>query len=146
YNASGAPTRPYPAEDLSGLRWHTGATLRPLAAGEPCPALFRDVGPSALAVFLRGALRRLAAPLSPLIYMRTADYVEPYTDYERTGRLVILRPLLLHVWHSGVPHVYVARARPGVDAATVALVPGEVALADAARLAREVADVRQWRE
>src|SRR5438067_2245238 len=40
------------------LRWHTGATLRPLAPGEPCPALFRDVGPAALAVFLRGALRR----------------------------------------------------------------------------------------
>jgi hypothetical protein len=138
--------RPYPADDMAGFRWHTGATLRPLAGGEPCPALFRDVGPSALAVFLRGGLRRLAGPLSPLVYLRTADYVEPYTDYEKTGRLVILRPLPLHPWHAGTPHVYVARARPGVDAATVGFVPGDVPLPEAARAAREVADVRQWRE
>jgi hypothetical protein len=138
--------KPYPADDLSAFRWHTGATLRPLAPDEPCPALFRDVGPAALAVFLRGGLRRLSGPLTPLIYMRTADYVEPYTDHERTGRLVLLRPLLLHVWHAGTPHVYVARARPGVDAATVGFVPGEVPLADAARLARETADVQAWRD
>jgi hypothetical protein len=78
--------------------------------------------------------------------MRTADYAEPYTDFERTGRLVLLRPLLLHAWHAGTPHVFVARAVPGVDAATVGFVPGEVPLADAARLACEVTDTRQWRE
>jgi hypothetical protein len=108
--------------------------------------LFRDIGPAALALFLRGELRRLAGPLSPLVYMRTADYVEPYTDYERTGRLVFLRPLPLQPWHSGVPHVFVARARPGVDAAAVGFVPGDVPLAEAAVQARNVADVRQWRE
>ena len=37
-------------------------------------------------------------------------YVEPYTDHEQIGRLVLLRPLLLGPWHSGVPHIYVARA------------------------------------
>ena len=136
----------YPADDLAGFRWHTGASLRPVAEGEACPALFRDVGPAALAVFLRGRLRRLAGPLSPLVYMRTADYVEPYTDHERTGRLVLLRPLLLHPWHAGAPHVYVARARPGVDCRTVGFIPGEVPLAEAARVARELDDVTQLRE
>ena len=81
--------RRYPADDLSGFRWHTGATLRPVQPGEACPVLFRDIGPAALALFLRGRLRRLAGPLSPLVYLRTADYTEPYTDYERTGRLVV---------------------------------------------------------
>jgi hypothetical protein len=146
FNGRNGCGRPYPAEDLSGFRWHTGATPRPLAPGEVCPVLFRDIGPAALATFLRGGLRRLAGPLSPLVYMRTADYVEPYTDYERTGRLVLLRPLALHAWHSGSPHVFVARAVPGVDAATVGFVPGDVSLAEAARLARELTDTRQWRE
>jgi hypothetical protein len=138
--------RPYPADDLSGFRWHTGATPRPLAPDEPGTALFRDIGPAALAVFLRGGLRRLAGPLSPLVYLRSEHYVEPYTDYERTGRLVILRPLRLHPWHAGKGHVFVARARPGVDSATVGLVPGDMPLTDAARLARGVADVGAWRE
>src|SRR6476660_5579182 len=110
------PQPPAPiADDLSAFRWHTGATLRPLAPGEPCPGLFRDIGPLALALFLRGKLPRLAGPLSPIVYMRTADYVEPYTDFERTGRLVLLRPLALGPWHSGVPHIYVSRAGAGVD-------------------------------
>jgi hypothetical protein len=146
FNESAAGAARYPADDLAGFRWHTGATLRPLAPGEPCPVLFRDVGPAALALFLRGGLRRLAGPLSPLVYMRTAAYVEPYTDHERTGRLVLLRPLRLQPWHAGVEHVFVARARPGVEAETVGFVPGDVPLAEAAERAREVADVRQWRE
>src|SRR5262249_40825650 len=144
FNEAGA--RRYPADDLSGFRWHTGATLRPVRPGEACPVLFRDIGPAALALFLRGRLRRLAGPLSPLVYLRTADYTEPYTDYERTGRLVALRPLLLHPWHAGAPHVYVARAVPGVDATTVGFVPGEVPLAEAARLAHELENVGQLRE
>src|SRR5262249_25894472 len=131
-------TRRYPADDLSGFRWHTGATLRPVGQEEVCPVLFRDIGPAALALFLRGQLRRLAGPTSPLVYMRTAEYVEPYTDHERTGRLILLRPLALHPWHAGTPHVYVAQARPGIDSLTVGFVPGEVSLAEAARLAREV--------
>jgi hypothetical protein len=146
FNGAGGVGRNYPADDLSGFRWHTGATPRPVAPGEACPALFRDIGPAALALFLRGRLRRLAGPLSPLVYMRTTDYAEPYTDYERTGRLVLLRPLLLHPWHAGTPHVYVARARPEFDARTVGFVPGEVPLAEAARLARDVEDVGRLRE
>jgi hypothetical protein len=146
FNGATGDSRLYPADDLSGFRWHTGATPRPVAAGEVCPALFRDVGPAALALFLRGQLRRLAGPLSPLVYMRTVEYVEPYTDYERTGRLVVLRPLRLHPWHAGTPHVYVARARPGIDGQTVGFVPGEVPLTEAVRLGREVQDVGEHRE
>src|SRR5262245_45390935 len=112
FNEADHNTRRYPADDLSGFRWHTGATLRPLGPEEVCPVLFRDIGPAALALFLRGRLRRLAGPMSPLVYMRTAEYVEPYTDHERTGRLVFLRPLLLHPWHAGTGHVHVARAGP----------------------------------
>jgi hypothetical protein len=111
YNAT-APARRYPVDNLAGFRWHTGAPLRPLAADEPCPVLFRDLGPLAMARFLRGELRRLAGPLSPIIYLRTEEYVEPYTDYERIGRLLFLRPLALGPWHSGVPTIYVARATP----------------------------------
>jgi hypothetical protein len=138
--------RRYPADDLSGFRWHTGATLRAVRPGEVCPVLFRDIGPAALALFLRGRLRRLAGPLSPLVYLRTADYTEPYTDYERTGRLVVLRPLLLHPWHAGAAHVYVARAVPGVDETTVGFIPGEVPLAEAARLTCTLESVAQLRE
>jgi hypothetical protein len=141
-----AAHRRYPADDLTGFRWHTGASLRPVGQDEMCPVLFRDIGPAALALFLGGRLSRLSGPLSPLVYMRTADYTEPYTDYERTGRLVLLRPLLIQPWHAGTPHVYVARARSGIDSPTVGFIPGEVALADAAWLAREVKDVRQLRE
>src|SRR5262249_44195575 len=93
-----------------------------------------------------GGLRRLAGPLSPLVYLRTEDYVEPYTDHERTGRLILLRPLRLHPWHAGTPHVFVARARPGVDAATVGFVPGEVPLTVAAARSRDLRDVQEWRE
>jgi hypothetical protein len=147
FNASLPRTaRAYPADDLAGFRWHTGATPRPFAPAESCPVLFRDIGPAAQALFLRGRLPRLAGPLSPLVYMRTADYVEPYADHERTGRLLILRPLGLHPWHSGVPHVCVARARPGVDAATIGFVPGEMALTAAARMAHALTDTCQLRE
>jgi len=136
----------YPAENLACYSFHTGAILRPLAAGEPCPVLFRDLGLAATAFFLRGTLRRLAGPLTPIIYMRTEAYVEPYTDYEGIGRLVFLRPMLLAPWHSGVSNVYVARAIRTADRATVALVPGQVRLADAARLCADLRDIRELRE
>jgi hypothetical protein len=136
----------YPADDLSGFRWNTGATLRPLTSGEPCPVLFRDIGPAAIALFLREKLCRLAGPLSPIVYMRTADYVEPYTDYEKIGRLVILRPLTLGVWHSGVPHIYVSRARPGIDFSSIGFVPGEVPLSEAAKLMNDARNTRELRD
>src|SRR5262249_42738574 len=111
-----------------------------------CPVLFRDVGPAAMRCFLQGELRRLAGPLSPITYMRTEEYIEPYTDHESIGRLIFLRPLELHPWHSGVPSVYVARATRTAGPSTVGFVPGHVGLAEASRLARDMKSTLELRE
>lgn len=108
--------------DLSRFRYHTGAQLRPLGE-EDCPILFRDLGPVGMARYLSRSLRRLAGPLSPLLYLRTARYVEPYEDHEEIGRLVVIRPRVLNPWHSGVPEVYVADVACGVQADCMAWVP-----------------------
>jgi len=136
----------YPADDLARFSYHTGAATRPLEANESCPVLFRDLGLVATARFLRGELRRLAGPLAPITYMRTEAYTEPYTDYEQIGRLVFLRPLLLAPWHSGVPHIYVARASRTADPVTVGFVPGHVPLEDAASLAADLRDTSELRQ
>ncbi len=136
----------YPADNLRRFSHHTGAPLRPLDADEPCPILFRDLGPMATALFLRGALGRLAGPLSPITYMRTSDYPEPYTDHGRIGRLILLRPLELAPWHSGLPTVYVSSASRAPDPRTLALVPAHVPLRAAAEAAALILDRRQLRE
>jgi hypothetical protein len=136
----------YPAEDLRRYQFHTGAPLSALRPEEPCPVLYRDLGPAALRQYLRGTLPRLAGPLTPLLYMRTLDFQEPYTDYENTGRLVFLRPLHVQPWRSGVPGVFVARATRPVDLETVAYVPGAIALETVEPLAREVKDAAELRE
>src|SRR5262249_13793916 len=92
------PAQAYPADNLASFRYHPGATLRPLRPEEPCPVLFRDLGSDGMLLFLQGRLRRLAGPPSPIVYMRTEAYAEPYTDHEGIGRLVFLRPLVLHPW------------------------------------------------
>src|SRR5690348_13834364 len=106
-------------DDLSRFRYHTGATLRRLAPDEPCPRLYRDIGPEAMARFLAGRLGRLAGPMAPILYSRTAAYREPYRDHEPIGRLAFLRPRELRPWSSGVAEVYVAPV--GCDARTVAV-------------------------
>lgn len=136
----------YASEDLARFRWHTGAALRPLAEGEPCPILFRDLGPEALARFLRGALPRLAGPLTPITYLRTAAFREPYVDHESIGRVIVLRPLALRPWHSGVPDVFVARAAPGIDEAIVGFVPGALDLAAVGRRAAAMRCTAELRE
>lgn len=125
-------------EDLRRYRYHTGATLRPVAHDEPCPVLFRDIGPDAMAWFLEGKLTRLAGPMSPITYMRTADYQEPYTDHGRIGRLVFLNPNELSPWHSGVETIYVAHASRMTSPETLGFVPPDVPLSDAARLLADV--------
>lgn len=109
--------------DLSRYRFHTGAPLRRLGEDEALPVLFRDLGTIALAEFVRAGLRRFAGPCTPLLYLRTLRYREPFVDHENTGRLVFLRPRELELWHSGVPEVFVAPAESRVDAESVALVP-----------------------
>lgn len=132
--------------DLRRFRYHTGATLRPLAEAEPCPVLFRDIGPEAMAWFLRGKLTRLAGPLSPITYMRTADYEEPYTDHGRIGRLVFLDPKELVPWHSGVETIYVAHASRMTTPQTLGFVPAEIPLSEAARLLAGVTHLDELQE
>lgn len=135
-----------PADDLASYSYHTGAPLRRLAVDEPCPVLFRDLGLLGTARFLRGQLRRLAGPLTPITYLRTHSYVEPYTDHEQIGRLVLLRPLLLAPWHSGVPHIYVARANRWPKGATLGFVPGHDSLVEAASWAATMRTTEELRE
>jgi hypothetical protein len=116
-----------PGADLSRFRYHTGARLTPLAPHERCPLLFRDLGLPGMALYLSGRLSRLAGPLSPLLYLRSARYVEPYTDHEDIGRLVLLHPAGLGPWHSGVPEVYVAQADLTLAPALMACVPQQCA-------------------
>ena len=129
-------------EDLRKYRYHTGATLRPLAADEPCPVLFRDIGPEAMSCFLRGQLTRLAGPFSPITYMRTADYQEPYTDHGRIGRLMFLNPKELSPWHSGVETIYVAHASRMTAPDTLGFVPAEIPLPEAARLLKDAKNIQ----
>ncbi|MEQ8785342.1 MAG: hypothetical protein RIC55_03550 [Pirellulaceae bacterium] len=135
------------SENLARFRYHTGGRPTPLAEDEPCPLLFRDVGPGAMARFLSGELRQLCGPVSPITYLRTADYREPYTDYGRIGRIVLLQPRRATPWRAGIETVFIASRRTPVDADTMVFVPADVPLADAAarlagaRCREDVADL-----
>ncbi len=109
--------------DLARVRFHTGATPRPLGDGEACPPLFRDLGPLGMQRYLSGRLRRLAGPMAPILYLRTASYAEPYEDAEEIGRLVILNPSRLAPWHAGYDGVFVAGAHMAPDPAHMVVVP-----------------------
>lgn len=135
-----------PRQSLARFQFHTGAPLRSLGEDEVCPVLFRDVGPEAMARYLSGGLGRLAGPLSPIIYMRTERYVEPYTDHGRFGRLVVYRPWALGPWFSGVEHIYVADARQPTPWGVVGFVPYDVPLERARDLGAEVRRREEWRE
>jgi len=113
-------------ENLARFRYHTGATLRRLAPDEPCPRLYRDIGPEAMARFLTGRLERLAGPLAPILYSRTAAYQEPYRDFEPIGRLVFVRPRELRPWFSGVANVYVAPVQCDPRAVSVGFLPPHI--------------------
>lgn len=133
-------------ENLARFRFHTGATPRRLASDELCPRLYRDIGPEAMARFLAGRLDRLAGPMAPILYSRTASYQEPYRDYEPVGRLVFLRPLELRPWFSGVADVYVAPVRCQVSAITVGFLPARVDPSRAEPLLSGVSSLPDLRE
>jgi len=113
-------------ENLARFRYHTGAPLRLIGPDEPCPRLYRDIGPEAMLQFLGGRLKRLAGPLAPILYSRTAAYREPYRDYEPVGRLVFLNPRELRPWFSGVANVYVASIPRDIGTVTVGFLPAHV--------------------
>jgi hypothetical protein len=120
-------------------RWHVGASIRRLLPDEPRPVLFRDLGPAATVTFLQGRLRCLSGR-SPVVYLRTSDWTEPYVDHEAIGRLVVLRPDVIEPWATGLAHVYVASVHHLPCSEHLGFVPGEVPLAQAAS---ELAGVRQ---
>lgn len=140
------PAIPNLGEDLSRFRYHTGATLRPFALDEPCRILFRDIGPLAMARFLRGQLKRLSGPFAPILYTRTADYREPYVDHEPIGRLVFLQPKLLRPWDSGVPTIFVASLRQSIDPRSVGFIPAHLGLQAAETQLRGVDSAEAIRE
>jgi hypothetical protein len=88
-------------------------------------------------------MSQLGGRWSPVVYLRTADWVEPYTDHGRVGRLVLLRPQAIEPWRSGAEHVYVAPRGLPWRAAAVAFVPGA---APTARLQAEAAHLRRPEE
>lgn len=133
-------------ESLSRFRYHTGASLRPVEPDEPCRVLFRDIGPAAMVQYLRGELQRLAGPLAPILYTRTADYAEPFVDHIPVGRLVFLKPKQLRPWHSGVPTIYVASLKQRFDAETIAFIPPHLRLKEAEALIDGGADRATLRE
>jgi hypothetical protein len=96
--------------------------------------------------FLSGTLKRLAGPMAPILYLRTAQYVEPYTDYEEIGRLVVLRPKALQPWHSGVAEVYVASASQAPLPQHMALVPTAWTTAEGVRMLDGLPDAAAIRE
>jgi hypothetical protein len=133
-------------ENLARFRYHTGATLRRLDPDEPCPRLYRDIGPEAMARFLAGRLERLSGPLAPILYSRTAAYREPYRDHEPLGRLVFVRPRELRPWFSGVADVYVAPVKCDPRAVTVGFLPPHVEPVHAESLLEGVTNLNELRE
>ena len=118
-------------QDLRRFRFHTGAQPARLAPDEPCPPLFRDIGFEAMGRFLRGELTRLCGPLSPITYLRTAAYCEPYVDHGCIGRIMLLQPQQISPWHSGLEAVYIAPRETRIEPATMVFIPAEIPLSEA---------------
>jgi hypothetical protein len=134
------------SDNLSRFRWHTGTEPRPVGSDEELPVLFRDIGPVAMSQFLRGSLKRLAGPVTPITYLRTADYQEPYTDYARIGRIALLRPQDFRPWHSGIRHIFIALAARMPDQECLGFIPGHVPLHAAAQILATAQNRWQMRE
>jgi hypothetical protein len=132
--------------DLSRFRYHTGASLRPVKQDEPCPLLFRDLALPGMQRLLSGTLTRLAGPMAPILYLRTGCYIEPYTDYEDIGRLLVLNPRALAPWHSGIPEVYVAEATQVLEKDQMVFVPTQWATEAGARQLAALPDPQAIRE
>jgi hypothetical protein len=135
-----------PARDLREFRWHTGGAVRPLGAGEPRPVVFRDLGPAATLRLLEGRLARLAGPTSPVTYLRTAAYREPFVDHGHFGRIAVLPCAGAAVWHAGIAEVFIADAEARFEPGAMALVPDDGDLDALARQAAAMRDARELRE
>jgi hypothetical protein len=131
--------------NLSRFRYHTGATPSRLADFN-LPVLFRDVGPLGMSLFLSGRLKRLAGPLSPVLYLRTGAYVEPYQDSEEIGRLAFLRPAELDPWFSGSEDIYIADSGLIPERFSIVFVPTSLANQDGATRVSQCTNIGSVRE
>jgi hypothetical protein len=138
--------------DLRAFAWHTGGAVQPLGDGEPRPVLFRDLGPAATLRLLERGLPRLAGPTSPVTYLRTADYTEPFVEHGHFGRVLVLPSARADVWHAGIAEVFVAPADAAFEPDAMALVPDGADgsdgtdLGELARAAAAIRDARELRE
>lgn len=82
---------------------------RPLAPGEPCPALHRYVGPCGMADWFAGTLARLAP--GPLLWMSAARWCADSLGARCFGTLVVHEPLRFHPVARG-GGIYVGATRP----------------------------------
>ncbi|MEZ6129815.1 MAG: hypothetical protein R3C59_14120 [Planctomycetaceae bacterium] len=133
-------------EDLSRYRYYTGAQPLPVLPEESCPPLFRDVGLEAMTTFLRGGLTRLCGPVSPVTFLRAAEYREPYTDYGRIGRIMLLRPQEVRPWHSGIDAVYISAGDTIVQPDSMVFIPSRISLSTASRRYSEVTTLSELQE
>jgi len=130
-------------DDLTPYAWHTGGAVRPMDPESATPLLFRDLGPVAMQRFLEGTLPRLAGPTSPVTYLRTASYREPYADGVEVGRLALLPCAPWRPWHAGVDEVFVTRADRAPDVSVITVLPARV---DQRAFARDAAHMRSTAE
>lgn len=135
-----------PPVDLRPFAWHTGGAPRPLGDGEARPVLFRDLGPAATLRLLEQRLPRLAGPTSPVTYLRTARYREPFVDHGHFGRVVVLPTAVAPVWHAGIAEVFISCADTGFEPAAMALVPDDADLEALARAAAAMRGTGELRE
>jgi hypothetical protein len=99
-----------------------------------------------MTLFLSGRLKRLAGPLSPVVYLRTGAYVEPYQDSEEIGRLAFLRPLELDPWFSGIEDIYIADSGQPPARCSIAFVPTELTNQAGAAKVSQCTDIESLRE
>lgn len=115
---------PVPDADVSIAGELLGTVPRPPREDEPCPTLYRDVGPQALAAWLEGGLARLEGPASECIFLRDATLPGYSACVEQFGVLVFLQPLALGPWLSGQDGIWVAENGRLPPAETMGFVPG----------------------
>src|SRR5262249_8044663 len=67
-----------------------------------------------------------------ITYLRTSAYREPYVDYGHIGRIMLLQPLQIDPWHSGVESVFIASREVRIDQQSMVFIPAAIPLAEAA--------------
>ncbi|MBI3099240.1 MAG: hypothetical protein HYY93_13520 [Planctomycetes bacterium] len=134
----------YPGEALRSQAGAIGSMPRPIAPGEPCPILFRDVGPDALAAFLLGGIDSLAGPEAAVVWLRSAEVPPPTRATAEFGEIILLRPMSLLPWKVDEPGVYVAAADRAAAAESLGFVPPDLDRRAAAKAAEAMATEAEW--